>query len=59
VLGDSFLGLNLFKLNFGCKVWWHTPVIAALGRLKQENFKFQASLKLKELGKSVSGRALA
>jgi hypothetical protein len=23
---------------------WHTPVIAALGKLKQEDYKFEASL---------------
>lgn len=25
-------------------VWWHTPVILALGRLRQEGHVFQASL---------------
>jgi hypothetical protein len=24
--------------------WWHTPVISALRRLKQEDFEFKASL---------------
>jgi hypothetical protein len=25
-------------------VWWHIPVISALGRLREEDFKFEASL---------------
>jgi hypothetical protein len=25
-------------------VWWHRPVIAELGRLKQKDHEFQASL---------------
>jgi hypothetical protein len=25
-------------------VWWCTPVIPALGRLRQENYKFKVSL---------------
>jgi hypothetical protein len=25
-------------------VWWHTPIISALGRLKQEDCEFEGSL---------------
>jgi hypothetical protein len=28
----------------GCQVWWHTPVIPALGRLRQEGGEFEVSL---------------
>jgi hypothetical protein len=27
-----------------CHAWWHTPVVPALGGLKQENGKIEASL---------------
>jgi hypothetical protein len=30
--------------TIGLWVWWHTPVIPALGRLGQEDRKFKASL---------------
>jgi hypothetical protein len=26
------------------QVWWHTPIIPALGRPRQEDYKFKASL---------------
>jgi hypothetical protein len=32
------------KDNNVSKEWWHTPVIPALGRLRQENHEFEASL---------------
>jgi hypothetical protein len=28
----------------GIHAWWYSPVISALGRLRQENSKFQVSL---------------
>jgi hypothetical protein len=30
--------------NSGEGVWWYMPVIPALGRLRQEDIKFEASL---------------
>jgi hypothetical protein len=30
--------------NLPCWEWWYTPVVPALGRLKQEDGEFKASL---------------
>jgi hypothetical protein len=30
--------------KLGCQVWWHTPVIPALRRLRQEDCKFKVCL---------------
>jgi hypothetical protein len=30
--------------HFRCQAWYFTPAIPALGRLRQENFKFEAKL---------------
>jgi hypothetical protein len=35
---------NLLKRNKICHEWWYTPVIPALGRCRQEDHKFEASL---------------
>jgi hypothetical protein len=32
------------KYFFGGQVWWYIPVIPTLGRLRQEDLKFEASL---------------
>jgi hypothetical protein len=37
------LKLSLKNRDFSW-AWWHTPVIPALGRLKQKNHGFKASL---------------
>jgi hypothetical protein len=36
---DSMFSMLLFEL-----VWWHTPVIPALGRQRQEDCKLEANL---------------
>jgi hypothetical protein len=38
-------------------VWWHTPVILVLRRLRQENFKFKASLGYKN-PKSINNKSI-
>jgi hypothetical protein len=35
-------------INKKCQVWWYTPIIPALRRLRQEDHKFKASLDYKE-----------
>jgi hypothetical protein len=42
VNGDDLLAKKIKKCF--CQMWWHTPAIPALKRLKQENHKFKASL---------------
>jgi hypothetical protein len=32
------------KIKKQSQVWWHTPIIPALGRLRQKDYKFKASL---------------
>jgi hypothetical protein len=40
----SQLKLNFNLINIMSWVWWFTPVILALGRLRQETHEFEASL---------------
>jgi hypothetical protein len=35
---------TVIKEIYASQVWWCTPVILALGRLRQEDCKFEASL---------------
>jgi hypothetical protein len=35
---------NFFKIGTGGRAWWYTAVIPALGRLRQEDHEFKASL---------------
>jgi hypothetical protein len=35
---------NILKKNEGDRVWWYTPVIPELRRLRQEDHKFKVSL---------------
>jgi hypothetical protein len=34
----------LIKIPARCGVWWDTPVVTALGRLRQENLEFKDNL---------------
>jgi hypothetical protein len=51
----------------GAKLKWHTPVISALGRLRQEDREFEVSLgsiartclRKPRAGMQLSGKALA
>jgi hypothetical protein len=37
-------GLNVLEHLNQNRVWWQMPVVSALGRLRQEDHEFQASL---------------
>jgi hypothetical protein len=43
----AFINFKLtqpIKYKNSCWVWWYTPVIPALGRIRQENHEFEGSL---------------
>lgn len=50
-LADTFVSLQLLHTpvskgteeDFCAWVWWHTPLIPALGRMRQEDCKFEVS----------------
>jgi hypothetical protein len=39
-----FLYKSVISKVSSSEVWWHMPIITAVGRLKQEDCEFQASL---------------